>query len=146
HRGLCRWLDGHGRQRSRGARWWRWHHLRHRRLLNRQLHSWSLRRKMKIKVYVVDFETPKWVRKSLAYGLPILVILGVATAVVAMPHTFNTLETLSADNLNALNTIKADGGTYSVGATKYCGITTTAFTGNINGYKGAKQACENVVA
>jgi hypothetical protein len=31
---------------------------------------------------------------------------------------------------------------YSVGATQYCGITTTSFTGNIGGNDGAKQQCE----
>ncbi len=57
---------------------------------------------MKIKVYVIDFETPRWLRKVIAYGAPLAVILGAATLVLATPQQWSTGQTLQASELNKL--------------------------------------------
>jgi hypothetical protein len=102
---------------------------------------------VKIKVYVIDFETPRWVRKGLAYGVPLIVVLGVAAVVVAAPVQWSTSETLTATKMNAITVITTDAGvSYSVGATTYCGTGPTSTVGGISyngtGYAGAKALCQ----
>jgi hypothetical protein len=102
---------------------------------------------VKIKLVVIDFETPRWARKLAAFAVPLVVVLGLATVVFATPHQWKTSDTLQADDLNGLNVVTKGGVKYSVGATTYCG-TGTATTGAIsapngkNGYAGAKALCE----
>jgi hypothetical protein len=102
---------------------------------------------VKIKVVVIDFETPRWARKLAAFAVPLVIVLGLATVVFATPHQWKTSDTLQADDLNGLNVVTKGGVKYSVGATTYCG-TGTATTGAIsapngkNGYAGAKALCE----
>jgi hypothetical protein len=42
---------------------------------------------MKLKVYVIDFETPRWLRKLVAYAVPALMVSGVGVA-MALPVDF----------------------------------------------------------
>jgi hypothetical protein len=103
---------------------------------------------VKIKVVVIDFETPRWARKLAAFGVSLVVVLGLATVGFATPHKWSSNDTLQADDLNGLNVVTKSGGKYSVGATAYCG-TGTLTTGTIsspngkNGYQGAKALCES---
>jgi hypothetical protein len=81
--------------------------------------------------------------------------LGVGLAVAA-PHQWKSSDPLAAGDLNGLNVVSytTDAGittSYSVGATKYCGLTPVTTTGaivyaTVPGYPGAKKACENVAA
>ena len=102
---------------------------------------------MKIKIIVLDFETPKWLRKAIAYGAPIVGVLVVAGIALAAPHTWNTNDPLTAVDLNGLNRVTHGSTSYSVGATLLCGVSSTTTTGNIfsgsaPGYAGAKAMCE----
>jgi hypothetical protein len=64
---------------------------------------------MQIKVYTVDFEFPRWLKRSLLFaGIPIAILLGVGAAVKAAGAlsnvsivSFASGETLSADKMNA---------------------------------------------
>jgi hypothetical protein len=101
---------------------------------------------MKVKVYVIQFEPPRWVRRLALLGLPIAV-LGIATVVLATPpHTFQTGEVLKATDLNSINILRSGGKSYSVGTTKYCGVTPLTNGQITGGYAGAKGLCEAVAA
>ena len=102
---------------------------------------------MKIQVYVIDFETSRWLRKALAYGVPTMVVLGVAAVVIAAPVQWGASEMLTLVKMNAITVVTTDAGSYSVGATKYCGTGPTNTTGAISyngatGYAGAKAMCQ----
>lgn len=102
---------------------------------------------MKIKVYVIDFETPRWVRKTLAYVVPAIVVLGVAAVVIAAPVQWGASETLTQAKMNAITVVTNGSVSYSVGATKYCGTGPSPTTGAISyntltGYAGAKAMCQ----
>jgi len=80
----------------------------------------------------------------------VVAALGVGLA-MATPHQWNTNDPLKATDLNRLNvlTYTPDGGTtqmISVGATMYCGATSTSYTGAMGGYEGAKAACQTTCA
>jgi hypothetical protein len=101
---------------------------------------------MKLKVVVIDFEPPAWLRKLTAIGAPVLGIL-VSGTVLATPKQWATGDALSAADLNALNVLTVNGVKYSVGPTHYCGIgpiqTTGAFSFNgKSSYAAAKAMCE----
>jgi hypothetical protein len=97
---------------------------------------------MKIKVYVVDFETPRWIRKGLAYGVPVMVVLGVATVVIASPVQWGASETLTQAKMNAITVLDVGGVQYSAGPTKYCGVSSQSYNGDLGGYAGAKSICQ----
>lgn len=102
---------------------------------------------MKIKIIVLDFETPKWLRKAIAYGAPIVGVLVVAGIALAAPHQWKTNDPLAATDLNGLNVLTNGSTHYSVGATSFCGLSATQTNGNIigastPGYGGAKAMCE----
>lgn len=103
---------------------------------------------MRIKVYVIDVETPRWMRKVAAYGLPLAALVGIAAVVRAAPVQWGASETLTQAKMNAITVLTADAGvSYSVGPTKYCGTGPTSTTGAISyngatGYAGAKAMCE----
>jgi hypothetical protein len=118
---------------------------------------------MKIKVYVVDLEIPRRVKRwSLLVGVPLGLLFGVVAIAYASLTTFKAGDPLSATTMNAnfadLNTrltaveslvakATADGG-YSLGAT-YCGSTAAtegAFSGPgaLTGYAAAKAQCQSV--
>jgi hypothetical protein len=108
---------------------------------------------MKIKVYVVDFELAPVVRRwwwRLGAGVVALCGITAIAYAVTLPKTFKDGDTLSAADLNAsfraVSVLTYNGSSYSVGATKFCGATTTHYTGNLGGYAGAKQACETACA
>ncbi|MBI4954635.1 MAG: hypothetical protein HY908_21600 [Myxococcales bacterium] len=63
---------------------------------------------MRIKVYALDFETPRWLRRTLAYALPFALVCGVGVVYASVPHTFTAGETLTAADLNA-NFVALDG-------------------------------------
>lgn len=72
---------------------------------------------------------------------------------VAQPHQWQANQTLQAVDLNSLNVLDGGaGGTYSVGATRFCGITAptqgdlSGVSGVGTGYVHAKHACEAVAA
>jgi hypothetical protein len=101
---------------------------------------------VKIKIIVLDFETPKWLRKAIAYGAPIVGILVVGGIALATPHQWKSGDPLKSTDLNGLN--RATNGTVSssVGATLFCGVsaakTTGAFSINgLTGYPAAKALC-----
>jgi hypothetical protein len=61
---------------------------------------------MKIKVYVIDLEMPRWAKRALVVGGAFAAVLVGATALVhadtvSVPNTFTDGETLSADKMNA---------------------------------------------
>ena len=61
---------------------------------------------MKIKVYVIDLEMPRWAKRALVVGGAFAAVLVGATALVradtvSAPNTFTDGETLSADKMNA---------------------------------------------
>ena len=61
---------------------------------------------MKIKVYVIDLEMPRWAKRALVVGGAFAAVLVGATALVhadtvSVPNTFQDGETLSADKMNA---------------------------------------------
>jgi hypothetical protein len=102
---------------------------------------------VRLKVYVVDFETPKWLRRALAFGVPIVVIAFAVTVVIAAPQQWQTNDVLQASALNSLSVVTSNGSRYSVGATKYCGASPSATLGTISygaatGYAAAKKICE----
>jgi hypothetical protein len=103
---------------------------------------------MKIKVYVVDVDLSARQKKIIRAGVvtgAVIAALGLGLAIAA-PHQWSTNDPLKATDLNGLNVVSyaSDAGTasYSVGATKFCGATTTTFTGALGGYAGAKQQCQ----
>lgn len=59
---------------------------------------------MKIKVYTIDVQFPRWAKRSLAAGISAVILVGLAVIVRAAPtvtiHTFQPNETLTANNLN----------------------------------------------
>jgi hypothetical protein len=102
---------------------------------------------VKIKVYVIDCETPRWLRKTIACAVPLAVVLGAATLVLATPQQWTAGQTLQAIDLNKLSVVTNGSSKYSVGATAYCGTGPTNTTGAISyngktGYAGAKAMCE----
>jgi hypothetical protein len=107
---------------------------------------------MKIKVYVIDFETPRWMRRVVAFVAPFVLVAGAVTVVVAAPQQWKTNDPLTAADLNKLSVfVGPTGARYSVGATKFCGVSTSpstgAFTftsaaGPLKGYLAAKASCE----
>ena len=61
---------------------------------------------MKIKVYTVEFKTPRWLKKTLAYGVvPAALLFGVGTAVRAAgtwtPRTFAQSSPISSSAMNS---------------------------------------------
>ena len=61
---------------------------------------------MKITVYTIDFQLPKWAKRLLVYGgVPGALLLGIGTLVyadsVSVPNQFHTGDTLSAAQMNA---------------------------------------------
>jgi hypothetical protein len=61
---------------------------------------------MKIKVYVIDLEMPRWAKRALVVGGAFAAVLVGATALVradtvSAPNTFTDGETLSAEKMNA---------------------------------------------
>lgn len=102
---------------------------------------------MKIRVYVIDFETPRWLRRTIAWGVPLLAILGAASWVLASPTKFSAGQVLSHSALQTLNIATSGNARYSVGATLYCGQTTTTYSGQIDktaGYAAAAAHCQTV--
>jgi len=118
---------------------------------------------MKLKVYVIDFETPRWVRRLVAYVAPVVLVLGVAAiALAGNLVTWTDGQPLKAADLNSnfaslqsqINALQAfqvqataDGG-YSLGAT-FCGVTAAtagSFSGpgTLTGYASAKAQCQAV--
>jgi hypothetical protein len=55
---------------------------------------------MKINVYTVDFETPRWLRKAIACVVPIGLVCGASVAYANVKHTFQANEVLKATDLN----------------------------------------------
>jgi hypothetical protein len=104
---------------------------------------------MKIKVMVIDFETPRWLRKTIAYAVPMIGVLVAAGLAFAAPHQWNTNDPLKASDLNGLNVVANGTSRYSVGATRFVGMTATGgpnnngtYTGaQVNGYTGSKALC-----
>jgi hypothetical protein len=92
----------------------------------------------------------KIVRSAVVAGA-VIAALGVGIAVAA-PHTWATNDALKAADLNGLNVVSyttADAGTfqYSVGATKFCGMSSTTTNGaitygSLTGYPAGKRMCE----
>jgi hypothetical protein len=102
---------------------------------------------VKIKAYVIDFERPRWLRKGLAYGVPAMIVLGVAAVVIAALVQWTSSETLTAAKMNAISVVTTQAGaSYSVGAKRYCGATAASVTGNMGGYSGAKVFCQSAAA
>jgi hypothetical protein len=106
---------------------------------------------VKIKIIVLDFETPKWLRKAIAYGAPIVGVLAVAGIALAAPHHWSTNDPLTATDLNGLNVLTNGSTQYSIGATKYCGQSQdpTAgkfFLGGQTGYAASKALCQAATA
>jgi len=125
---------------------------------------------MKLKVYVVDFETPRWVRRVVAYVAPAVLVLGVAAIALAgnlvtwtdgqplksadlnnnftyLEGQITALQTAQAAAQAVLTQATADGG-YSLGAT-FCGATAAtagSFSGpgTLTGYASAKASCQAV--
>jgi hypothetical protein len=98
---------------------------------------------VKIKVYVIDFETPRGLRKTIAYAAPLAVILGVATLVLATPQQWNTGQTLQASDLNKLAVLTNGSSKYSVGATASADRMTVAGASAVAGHaRRAKPAGE----
>lgn len=104
---------------------------------------------MKIKVYTVELDlTPRQkavVRGGVVAGA-VIAALGIGLA-IASPHQWATNDALKATDLNSLNvvTLTTDAGTaqYSVGATKYCGVTSGNYDGaQVGGYRGGKGVCQ----
>ncbi|MFO0755802.1 MAG: hypothetical protein U0359_04895 [Byssovorax sp.] len=56
---------------------------------------------MKINVYTFDFETPRWLRKTIAYAAPIALVCGIGIAYADVPHHFQSGEVLKAADLEA---------------------------------------------
>ena len=96
----------------------------------------------------------KIIRAAVVAG-SVIAALGVGLALAA-PHQWKANDPLAAADLNGLNVVSytSDAGTtstFSVGATKFCGITPVTTTGaivysSIGGYRGAKKACESVAS
>lgn len=94
----------------------------------------------------------KIVRAAVVTG-SVIAALGIGIAIAA-PHQWKATDPLAAGDLNGLNVLSytSDAGvttSYSVGATRFCGITPTTTTGQVvyaatTGYAGVKKACENV--
>lgn len=126
---------------------------------------------MKLKVYVVDLELPRWARRlvsrGLAAGAMAAVTLG-GVAYAAIKYTYKSSDTLSSadmtDTLGDLNTrLKTaeqgrlvgtvNGKAYSVGATEFKVVTSKGgplnngtYNGKqVGGYPNAKSICETAV-
>jgi len=56
---------------------------------------------MKIHLYTIDFESPRWLRKAIAYVVPIALVCGAGVAYANVKHTFQPNEVLKAADLNA---------------------------------------------
>jgi hypothetical protein len=104
---------------------------------------------MKVKVYVLDVPFPSWARKAVIGAVGIAVFgIGIALAAPRIsPGTpWGASETLTATDLNdtfaKVHIASANGETYSVGPTLYCGFTAPMNVPSINGYAGAKSLCE----
>jgi hypothetical protein len=107
---------------------------------------------MKIRVYVVDFESPRWLRRVLSFVAAPLLVAALVTIVAAAPQQWKTNDPLTAGDLNKLSVVTTAAGTrYSVGATKYCGLSASVTTGafaymqgtlQLTGYAAAKANCE----
>jgi len=101
---------------------------------------------MKLKVVVVDLETPAWLRKTLAVAAPLVGILA-SGVVFASPKQWTTGQALTAQDLNALSVVTKGATQYSVGATHFCGTGPSTTTGKfsyngLTGYAAAKAMCE----
>lgn len=55
---------------------------------------------MKINVYTVDFETPSWLRRAIAYVVPVALLCGAGVAYAGVKHSFQSNEVLKAADLN----------------------------------------------
>jgi hypothetical protein len=55
---------------------------------------------MKINVYTIDLETPRWLRKAIAYVAPVVLVCGAGIAYAKVPHTFQSHQVLTASDLN----------------------------------------------
>ncbi len=101
---------------------------------------------MKLKLVVVDIETPAWLKKTLRVAAPIAAI-AVSGVVIATPKKWNTGDPLTAVDLNHLTVMTAKCVAYSIGATHYCGVGPVATNGQFsyNGktsYAAGKAMCE----
>jgi hypothetical protein len=101
---------------------------------------------VKIKIILLDFETPKWLRKTIAYGAPLVGILVMGGIALATPHTWKMNDQLKSTDLNGLNQATNGTESSSVGATLYCGVSTAKTTGafsinGLTGYPAAKALC-----
>ena len=116
---------------------------------------------MKLKVYVLDLEIPKSIkRRALLVGIPLATLLAAGVALATVPHTFANGQVLNATDLNdnftsldarltALEAkrpvAKVGTHTYSLDA-KYCGKTaptTGAVTsGALAGWAAVKDLCQ----
>jgi hypothetical protein len=56
---------------------------------------------MKIRVYTVDFETPRWLRKAIAHVVPLALVCAAGVAWAKVPKVFQANEVLTAADLNA---------------------------------------------
>jgi hypothetical protein len=111
---------------------------------------------MKIRVLAIDFETPRWLRRVAAYVVPFVLVAGAVSAVVAAPQQWKANDPLTATDLNKLAVVAGPGGVRSsVGATKFCGPSSTSTNGSFSyttasgtvaGYVAAKAMCEAAAA
>jgi hypothetical protein len=99
---------------------------------------------MRVRVSI-DFETPRWLTKSIVVAIPVVVLTGVTILATARPVDFSSPPRHSATprELNSLNAVTNHAGVqqYAVGATVYCGTTRSTSTGNLGGYAGARGMC-----
>lgn len=99
----------------------------------------------------------RFARGALLAGV-VIAVLGVSVALATVPNTFSSGGSLSSqqmnqnftyldDKLTAATVITTDAGSYSVGATTYCGQSAVAqtgaftYSGGLTGYAAAKAAC-----
>jgi hypothetical protein len=101
---------------------------------------------MKLKLVVVEFEPPSWLRRAFAICAPIAGVLATG-AVLAAPKQWSNGQALTAADLNALTVITKGSTQYSVGATHFCGTSPSTTNGKfsyngLTGYAAAKAMCE----
>jgi len=102
---------------------------------------------MKLKIVVIDFEAPRWLRRTFAVAAPAVAILATGVVLASPPKQWATNDPLTATDLNALNVISVNGVKYSVGATHYCGTGPSMTDGLFSfqgktGYPAAKAMCQ----
>ena len=97
----------------------------------------------------IEIEIKAGTARRLGMIAATIAIVGAAGALYADQITFSSGQTLTATDLNnnfdelyARTTATSGGKSISVSGT-YCGTTSQSFTGNLGGYEGAKEKCEN---